>query len=59
MGAQIAEVKCGKALGFYVTRNESGKPGDFTASMTVEHIDQEIARIMTQATIEQAAKPGT
>jgi hypothetical protein len=51
-------VNRGKALGFYVTRSESGKPGDFTDSMTKGQIDQEIARIMTQAAIQQAAKPG-
>jgi hypothetical protein len=46
-----AEVNRGKALGFYVTQPESGKPGHFTTSMTVEQLDQEIARIMTQAAI--------
>ncbi len=31
-----AEVNRGKALGFYVTRSEAGKPGDFTVRMTLE-----------------------
>jgi hypothetical protein len=57
--AITAEMNRGEALGFYVQRSESGKPGDFTANITVEQIDQEIVRILAQAAIQEAAKPDT
>ena len=55
-----AEQKRALALGYYVQRSESGKPGNFTTGMTVERIDQEIARITTQAAIRkpQSQKAG-
>jgi hypothetical protein len=51
-----AEHKRGQALGFYVNRSESGKPGDFTAGMTVEEIDRELAKLMTEWAITQAKR---
>jgi hypothetical protein len=37
-----AEHKRGQALGFYVHRSESGKPGDFTSGMRADEIDREL-----------------
>ena len=51
-----AEHKRGQALGFYVHRSESGKPGDFTANMTKEEIDRELAKLMTEWAITQAKR---
>ncbi len=52
-----AEHKRGQALGFYVHRSESGKPGDFTSGMTTEEIDRELAKLMTEWAITQAKRP--
>ena len=54
--AGSAEHKRGQALGFYVHCSESGKPGDFTGSMTGEEIDRELAKLMTELAISQAKR---
>jgi hypothetical protein len=52
-----AEHKRGLALGYYVQRSESGKPGDFTSTMTKEQIDAELAKLVAEFAIEQAKRP--
>ncbi len=51
-----AEHKRGQALGFYVSRSESGKPGDFTSGMTKEQIDQELSKLIAEFAIQQASR---
>jgi hypothetical protein len=48
-----AEHKRGLALGYYVQRSETGKPGDFTSGMSKEQIDAEIAKLVAEMAIEQ------
>jgi hypothetical protein len=49
-----AEVNRGKALGFYVTRSEAGRPGEFSILTDVE-LDAKIAAL---SAINKAKNPG-
>ena len=54
-----AEHKRGQALGYYISRSESGAPGTFTAKTREEadkQLEEVIARIAAKQAIEKAAK---
>jgi hypothetical protein len=52
--AITAEVNRGKALGFYVTRSEAGRPGEFS-NLTDADLDAKIAAL---GVIHKAKNPG-
>jgi hypothetical protein len=52
-----AEHKRGQALGYYISRSESGAPGTFTAKTREEadkQLEEVIARIAAKQAIEKA-----
>ena len=54
-----AEHKRGQALGYYISRSESGAPGTFTANTREEadkQLEEVIARIAAKQAIEKAQK---